>query len=83
MGIMEQFTTKDGKIIQYNSGAAIVIDPVELAKQKELIESQIAVVKVPSDKELLVWAKTNYLVTDTSGAIEELQRIDSILESIK
>lgn len=80
---MEVFNTKDGKTIQYESGIAKVVDIKELEAQKELLETQIAAVKVPSDKELLAWAKANYPITDTSVAKEALEEINLTLESIK
>lgn len=80
---MEQFTPKDGKIIQYENGIATVIDIKELEAQKELIETNLASVKTPTDKELLSWAKANYPMTDTSAAVKELEKINTVLEAVK
>ncbi len=79
---MEQFETKDGKVIQYDNGRAVVIDPVELEKEKTFLEEQIAKEVKVSDKDLLAWAKTKYPLTDYSGVKAELVKITEKLEAI-
>lgn len=80
---METFITKDNKTIIYDNGSARVIDPKELEAQKADIEKRLAEVKVPTDKELLAWAKANYPQLDHSTEQEELVKINSILETVK
>lgn len=80
---METFTTKDGKKIIYENDYAKVIDTKELEAQKADIEKRLAEAVIPTDKQLLEWAKANYPYVNHSAEIAELERINNILEAIK
>lgn len=80
---METFITKDNKTIIYDNGSARVIDPKELEAQKADIEKRLAEAVIPTDKQLLDWAKANYPYVNHSAEIAELERINNILEAIK
>lgn len=80
---MQTFTTKDNKTIIYDNGSARVIDPKELEAQKADIEKRLAEAVIPTDKQLLDWAKANYPKLDHSAEQAELVKIDTILASVK
>lgn len=82
-GVMEIFKTKDGKIITYEEDKATVVDVDELKRQKESFEREIAAVVIPTDKQLLAWAKQTYPIKDVSVAQIELERINLALSKIE
>jgi hypothetical protein len=80
---MEIFETKDKKVITYENGVAQVFDVEGLKQQRSDIQSRIDKDVFPDDKKLLEWAKANYSQVDHTAEKKELERINSILESIK
>ena len=80
---MELFKTKDGKTIKYDLNRAEVVDVKELTLQKADIEKRILEHDIPSDAELLEWARNNYPIVDNTAEVAELAKIDTILDSLK
>ena len=80
---MQIFETKDGKKITYQDGITKVYIPEELLKEKKMLEAQLAEAVIPTDKELLEWARANYPMTDYSATKARLDEINTILEGIK
>lgn len=80
---MELFETKDGKKITYQDGVTKVYIPEELLKEKKMLEAQLAEAVIPTDKELLSWAKANYPMTDYSATKARIEEINTILTNIK
>jgi hypothetical protein len=75
--LMEKFITKDGRVIFYESGGAIIHDPEGLAAEKAEIEKRIP--QLPTDEELLEWAKANYNFVNYEAEKARLAEIDAIL----
>lgn len=80
---MEIFTLKDGNKVVADSGMAKIYNIDELKKQKEEIEKRLAEAVIPTDKELLAWAKAKYPQMDYSAEKAELERINSLLSVLK
>jgi len=80
---MEIFKSKDGKTITYDNNRAEVVDVKELTLQKADIEKRILEHDIPSDAELLEWARNNYPIVDNTAEVAELAKIDTILDSLK
>ena len=80
---MEIFKSKDGKTIKYDLNRASVVDVKVLTAQKIDIEKRIVEHDIPSDAELLEWARNNYPIVDNTAEVAELAKIDTILDSLK
>jgi len=78
---MEALTTKDGKTILYENGIAEVVDVKDLELRKADIEKRVKT--MPTDEELLVWAKENYPMVDHREELKELESIKTKLNLVK
>lgn len=79
--MLEIITTKDGKKVIYEDGSVRLVDAKELELEKADIEKRIEV--MPDDKQLLEWARANYLMVDHTRELERLSEINLLLEEIK
>jgi hypothetical protein len=81
---MEKFTTADGKTLTYDNGVAKVWKDVEKERLK-ILKRLAELEDMPTDKELLIWAKDHYPYHDTNleriKLTERLTEIDTILSS--
>ena len=82
---MQYFKISTGKFIEFDdvTNRATILVKEDLQSQKINLVAQIKVNPMPTNTELLKWAKDNYPYVDHSAEQAELDRINSILEAIK
>ena len=85
---MTYFKISAGKFIQYNelTNQAQIIIKADLQAQKQDLQARIATADPNQPKtnaEWIAWAKANYPYVDHSQEQAELDKINTILDSIK
>lgn len=82
---MQYIKIDDDTYIQFNeiTKQSQTISKSELEKEASNIGKRINEDIVPSDEELLAWAKKNFPITDHSEEQGELDRINIILGAIE
>jgi hypothetical protein len=79
---MDIIKLNDDKYIFVNGLNATVYSIADLTQRIQQAEERIQASPKPTDDELLEWARENYKFVDHTKEIEEVERLNSILEQI-
>lgn len=82
---MKYIKIDSNTFIQFNGETqqSVTLNKGELENQVTEIEKRLKNAIIPTDEELLAWAKENYPFVDHSAEQIELERIQGILDQLK
>ena len=85
---MEIFKLADNKFVAVENGKATIFDQKEVEAEVVNIEARlIAIPSLPSDDELLKWARDNYPMMDYSKEKSELtsrkEKLEQLIDAVK